>query len=93
MQISKHASIRGKQRCISIVAVQLILRKADVVLSRHGGARKVLISRRRLRVLRNEGISHSLLEKAADIAIVVASNGELITAMHVRPSRHRRPTI
>ena len=88
---SRHANMRCQQRAIRMRVIRLIIAHADRRVHTYNGAVSLLITRKKLKALRDEHVAvPALLDRADGVALIVSSNGVIITAVHCGKWAHRK---
>ncbi len=91
VDLSQHAARRAQQRGIQHDAMATVMRYHDVVLHVGAGCRSICLSRQTLASLLHDGVPASLVDRAANVILIVDDDtGEVITVMHDRGNRARR---
>jgi predicted nuclease with RNAse H fold len=94
--LTRHAAKRVRQRGIAADAVGLVHAFADIELPAGGGCERRLLSRRAELELLADGWPAALVDRAARLTVVVASDGRTVVSVWPRSSdsrlvRARRP--
>ena len=90
VSFTSHARDRCRSRGIAPRLVDAILAHADIENPVGSGCECLMLSRRRLCELRDGTLSASDRERLANVAVIVAGDGAIITAMHLDRLRSRR---
>jgi len=93
--MTRHAMIRARQRGIGEERLEAFLALADVDSPVGGGCFALRISRRLKRDRRIRKAFGPMLDLIADLALVMADDGSIVTVMHdhghAAGRRYRRP--
>jgi hypothetical protein len=90
VSFTSHARDRCRSRGIAPRLINAILTHADIESPVGSGCECLMLSRRRLCELRDGTLSASDRERLANVAVIVAGDGAIITAMHLDRLRSRR---
>ena len=92
LNLSDHAVRRIQQRGISIETLEFVIAEADVWLHAYAGCYSVRISKKKLARLSKEGASATLIERAANVVIVIDPEdfNKIITVLHDHGTKRSR---
>jgi hypothetical protein len=88
--LTGHARKRAQQRGIRLDVIDFVIQHADVDLEAGDGCRSLRISKRGLAMLGGDCTSLALSERAANVVVLVAADGDVVTVMHDCNSQGRR---
>ena len=88
--LSRHASMRARQRGIPNASIRFLLLHADREVPAGSRCTALTVSRRLSDLLISQGESAELVNRARRIALVVGSAGRIVTVMHQAGTRSRR---
>ena len=96
-KFSQHATKRGQQRGVKDQTMNIIIEFADKRVPVKDDCVSLTISKERLKGLVLEGtLDAQLAEKIADVALVMAKDGEVVSVLHAEggaKGRHYRKNV
>lgn len=89
-RMSTHAIVRGQQRGIPMDIIELVTSVGDRIIEVGDGSSAISISEEHLKVLRADGVSAQLLDKAKNVVVVQGSeDSKAVTVMRSLGSKGR----
>ena len=82
-ELTEHASCRAQQRGVTHETLAFVIGYADIWLHAGEGCLAARVSHKQLEKLSQEGVSSSLLERAANVvAVIDPAAGIIVTVLH-----------
>ena len=89
-KVSRHAKERIRQRGIADHLVAFVLQNFDMEIPARQGCRQVFVSRREAARLVNAGTDFRIADRSRSVALFIAQDGTIVTAMRMDASDRRR---